>query len=493
MAVKTPIKSDVSSKAILGTFEGECADANITNLNGLDITREVWENVFDSDDYKKAIELGHYIGFLGHPEDPACQDFEHACIVMTEGHIDDNGKVYGKFNLVDTPVGRIVKTFIDSGVTFGISVRGAGDIVGNSVDPDTFVFRGFDIVTFPAFPESIPTFTEIAAATDAESRKKYKKICAAVDENIDGLNNKESIEVIQSCFARQSDTFRKLEAKKAAIIQSEEVDDVVDVEGDKIEGLTDLYVEASQECKRKDKVIASLKAEIKQLKKDQIRKEKSMKRIMSAQLADMDQQLADISKDRAIAIHESTQLKSQVKSLQSDATRYKQKVVASSSTIHDLKSQMNKSTTEKDKIVADLEEQIRILTADNLKYKQKIQSSTQLLQDKDNNIADLETKLNETVTAANSIKSASSDRDAELEGLKSELEVANKTIADYQDADANLYASAVGVSLNNVSVTASTSVSQLKKMISASSNTMEEPQMVDISSFGGNDDGLVTL
>ena len=108
--------------AILGTYEGECADSNITNLNGLDITREVWEHLFASDEYKKAIKLKQYIGFLGHPEEPDCQDFRRACIIMTEGHIDDNGKVYGKFDLVDTPVGRIVKAFQDACVVFGISV-----------------------------------------------------------------------------------------------------------------------------------------------------------------------------------------------------------------------------------------------------------------------------------------------------------------------------------------------------------------------------------
>ena len=48
-----------------------------------------------------------------------------------------------QFDLIDTPVGRIVKTFQDAGVTFGISVRGAGDIINNSVDPDTFVFIVF--------------------------------------------------------------------------------------------------------------------------------------------------------------------------------------------------------------------------------------------------------------------------------------------------------------------------------------------------------------
>ena len=183
MAVKDKVKAALGAvkSSILGTYDGECADAAITNKNGLDITREVWETVFASEDYRQAIDLGWYLGFLGHPEDPNCMEFEHACIVMTEGHIDEKGKVFGKFNLIDTPVGRIVKAFQDAGVIFGISVRGAGDIIDNSVDPDSFVFRGFDLVTFPAFPESIPTFTAVAASTDAETRKKYQKVCAAVN------------------------------------------------------------------------------------------------------------------------------------------------------------------------------------------------------------------------------------------------------------------------------------------------------------------------
>ena len=108
----------ITNMPVLGTYEGECADAEITNLNGLDITRQVWENVFSSEDYKKAIKLGWYIGFLGHPEDPNCMDFEHACIVMTDGYIDNQGKIHGKFNLIDTPVGRIVWAFQEAGVTF---------------------------------------------------------------------------------------------------------------------------------------------------------------------------------------------------------------------------------------------------------------------------------------------------------------------------------------------------------------------------------------
>ena len=159
---------------VLGTFEGECLDTRITNLNGLDITDEVIDTVLESEEYKEGIKYGWFIGFLGHPEDPACQEFMNGCIVLTDMWKEDNGKVYAKFNLIDTPVGQIVKKFIDAGVTFGVSIRGAGDIIGNVVDAASFMFRGFDLVAFPAYPESIPTFTAIAAAGILIAYKKKK-------------------------------------------------------------------------------------------------------------------------------------------------------------------------------------------------------------------------------------------------------------------------------------------------------------------------------
>ena len=74
--MKSEKKITVSSRyKILDTYEGEILDTNITNKNGLDITRDVME--------------------------------------------------YGKFNLIDTPVGQIVKKFQDAGVIFGISIRGS--------------------------------------------------------------------------------------------------------------------------------------------------------------------------------------------------------------------------------------------------------------------------------------------------------------------------------------------------------------------------------
>lgn len=55
------------SNSIIGTYEGEVLNPNITNKNGLDITMDVMATVLESEDYKQGIEYGWFIGFLGHP------------------------------------------------------------------------------------------------------------------------------------------------------------------------------------------------------------------------------------------------------------------------------------------------------------------------------------------------------------------------------------------------------------------------------------------
>lgn len=445
--MKLPAKSVEATEnknlAILGTYEGECADSNITNLNGLDITRPVWENVFNSEDYKKAIELGHYIGYLGHPEDPNCMDFKDACIVMTEGHIDDNGKVYGKFNLIDTPVGRIVKTFQDAGVTFGISVRGAGDIENNSVDPETFIFRGFDLVTFPAFPESIPKF--VAASSDAESQAKYKKICAAVNSNLQNITSSEALKIIQSQFAEQSDEYRNIEARI-----SELGDEVEDISDEKIQAVTALYLESIEANNQ-------LKAKI-----------ASMERAYSSEIVKHRRKIASLERmclSQSIRMHEA---------IQASEIRVKTAVAASSK----------------------LKKSLLSARENNLKYIQKIDASKKDVEEKTSVISSLQSKLSKTVTAAENDKRRSSNLDEKLTRLTSEISACKKMLAEYQDAYANLYSSALGVDLKNITVTATTSVDELQRSISGTVNAslddaFAEPMHVD--AYEDYDDEIVTL
>lgn len=454
--IVSDIESEKPKNSVIGIFEGECADSNITNENGLDITRPVWENIFSSESYQQAIELGWYIGFLGHPDDPGCMDFRNACIVMTEGHIDDNGKVYGKFNLIDTPVGRTVKTFIDAGVTFGISVRGAGDIVNNSVDPDTFVFRGFDLVSFPAFPESIPTFTAIAASSDVESQKKYKAICAAVKENLPSIDSCEAIDILQCQFAEQSDEYKALEDRKKEIKGCNLTDDDVserddiDITKDKVKSMTKLYleqVEANNRLKNENQILSN------KLASNEIearRKISSISRITADQIKS-----ATDAKDAA-------------------EKRCKQLVAAS----------------------IRMKETISQERSNNLKYLQKISESKNIVDSKDSLISSLRARLNETVTASANVERRTSNLDEQLKKSKDEIIACKKMLKDYQDAYAELYSQAVGADLQKVKVTASTSVSSLRSAITSSisrkPSSIKEPEEIDVDDCYFDDD-IVTI
>lgn len=428
--MKTKIKASQALGSILGKYSGECADANITNLNGLDITRDVWKNVFSSDEFHKGIDLGHYIGFLGHPDDPGCQDFEHACIVMTEGHIDDSGKVYGEFNLIDTPVGRIVKAFQDAGVTFGISVRGAGDIVDNSVDPETFVFRGFDLVTFPAYPDSIPTFTEIEASTKLEDQMKYKKICASVDKEIDSITSKQTIDQIQANFAKNSDTYKKLEDRKKCLDCEDGANETVDVDEDldkiyseRVQAMTDMYLDTFSKLKAAEAENTKLREDVNNANIEATRKLKAVQRITASQIVDI--QVKADSKD----------------------TRIKTLVSANSK----------------------LKEEMEKVNKANLAYLQKTKIAASTINEKNSIIASLRHQLDETVNEVNESKTRTSNLDVKMKELNAKIAASKKMLTQYQSAYAKLYASAVGSDLSNLKITASTSVEELQRAISGSS------------------------
>lgn len=460
--------AEEKKSTILGSFEGECADSNITNLNGMDITRPVWEHVFESDEYKRAVEMGWYIGYLGHPAEPDCQDFKDACIVMRSGRIDEDGKVYGKFDLIDTPVGRIVKAFIDAGVIFGISVRGAGDLVGNSVDPETFIFRGFDLVAFPAFPESVPTFTEIAASTDLERRSKYKAVCAAVKNNIADITSTEALEFMKSQFAPQSEEYASIceqidsissddHETEALVEEVEELSDDAEcsIDQDRLDGVMQLYLEKCEEAAALFADVERLTEELEASQKsaqaasvDAAKKLNAVKRITAAQLNDEKRKLTA----------ETAALRQQLDEASSENLKYTQKISAATAKVDSSKAAIKKLQDD----LADARSQV--VTANS-----EVKAAKQSLSSKDRTILGLKKELRETVAAATKHETKASNLGEELENLKKEITATKKLVRQYQEAYANLYASAIGTDLSRVNVTASTSVDELKKIVRSTS------------------------
>ncbi|WP_301003140.1 hypothetical protein [uncultured Duncaniella sp.] len=466
------IQAELSTTPILGTYEGECADADITNLNGLDITRPVWTNVFESEDYKQAIKLGWYIGFLGHPADADCNDFKDACIVMTEGHIDDNGKVYGKFNLIDTPVGRIVKTFQDAGVTFGISVRGAGDVDDNSVDPDTFVFRGFDLVTFPAYPDSIPKFTEVAASTDLEKRKKYQAVCAAIKANAADINDVNAIKAFQQQFAAQSEEYAILEARKKELEDESEPDTTADMLKQQVTCMTTLFLEEQAKVGRLRRQVTAVKGALNQAHVDADRKIQTIQRIMTAQMRDAQRD----AKQQIAAAQE--QCAATIAAAQSKQTvERRDAIVAARQTNRD---------------IASLESQVSQYKSQNLKFSQEISAAQRTIDEQAATIQELRRNLRKTVvqaSTANAERKASNRDERKMRAIQASLE-------KFQRAYAELYARASGVDISGIQITASTTLEELQSIIASASG----PQVPIMASIGeadftdlGDENTLITV
>lgn len=409
--------ADLTSPTILGQFDGECLVLDKINNNGWEMDNELWEKLLDSEEYEKAIKHGWYIGYLGHPEDPNCMDFEHACIVLRNLELKNNGKLYGKFDLIDTPVGRIVKAFIDAGVKFGISIRGVGDIVGQRIDPDTFIFRGFDLVTFPAYPDSIPSYTAIAASTDTATVQKCKAIKASIETNLDQITSKSTLDEMKLQFSENSDEYKAIESKESEL----DAEPIADIKDEKLTAMTKLYVEASATISELNDQVSALRREVTAAKKSYDKKISTIKRITAAQISDIHSKCTNAAKE------------------------YKERVSAT----------------------ADL----------NLKYKQEVTASRQVIAQKDITISRLNVKLDETVAQNKANQQRKSNLDSKVSQLGQELEATQTLLQEYQDAYAKLYAAAIGARASQISISANTSVDQLKAVIAAT-NTVNVPARI---------------
>lgn len=445
------------NRAIIGTFTGKCCDATVSNNNDMFLGKDLFTNLFNSEEYKRGIELGHYIGFLGHPEDPGCMDFQQACIVMTECHMDENGEIFGTFNLVDTPVGRIVKSFIDAGVTFGISIRGAGDVAGDgTVDPETFVFRGFDLVAFPAYDDAVPEFQAIAASNDLDKQVKYKKVCNTVNKNLQSITSSTTLETIQAQFNENSDEYKVIEKRKAELSDEGvvEEDDQVVVLNEKINGMTQLYLEQIEANNKLRREVNELRRTTASATSGYTRKLNSIKRITASQVAALEHELDSITGSYKISVAASKKLKAQIEQLKND----------------------------------------------NLKYTHKIEANSKTICDRDSTISDLEAKLRKTVTANSKVENRASNLDEEVKSLIARVEAAEQMVLNYQQAYANMYANALGVRLENIAVTASTTVSELQNIIRGGTNTANiaaapfvEPEPIEVTDVEENEEDIVTL
>lgn len=171
-------EDECKSRGILGRLKGVIADSKSATRNGRLYSRELWEKVFENPIMQEKIANRVCYGELCHPENRTETDMEKIAVCLAEQpKICDDGKVYGVFDILDTPNGRILKTLCDYGTTVGVSSRGTGDLItdmnGNeTVDPDTYDCECWDVVLIPAVESARLQYVKESFDTNAINLKK---------------------------------------------------------------------------------------------------------------------------------------------------------------------------------------------------------------------------------------------------------------------------------------------------------------------------------
>ena len=191
-----------ASRGILGTLFGPIASVVKSTRNGRKYPDEVWENVFSNPLVREMLDAGGIPGELDHPIDRDETDSSRIAIMMPEApKKDNNGHLVARFDIIDTPMGKIAAALAKYGFKFGISSRGTGDTYtdsdGNeSVDPDTYDFQAFDLVLLPACEDARLKLAESYDTKQKSFKKALKEALNSATEDDrkimeDTLNNLE--------------------------------------------------------------------------------------------------------------------------------------------------------------------------------------------------------------------------------------------------------------------------------------------------------------
>lgn len=201
-------EAEQQQRGILGRLIGPIADSINPTRNGRRYSGELWEKVFKNPIMQEKIENRVCFGELGHPTDRTETDMEKIAWCLAEvPKKGDDGQLYGVFDILSTPNGRILKSLCDYGCNIGASSRGSGDTFMDydgqeSVDPDSYDCECWDAVLIPAVKtarlkpvtESLDTSKTLHESLQELVNNASEEDKKVMEETIQNLNLDNSME-----------------------------------------------------------------------------------------------------------------------------------------------------------------------------------------------------------------------------------------------------------------------------------------------------------
>jgi hypothetical protein len=171
-------------------IEGIFMQAEKQNRNGRVYPKKTLESATKKYQTEQ-VSKGRAVGELGHPDSPTI-NLDRVSHKITELNWDGDN-VVGRAEILETPMGKIVRGLMDGEVQLGVSTRGMGSLQqqkGKTVVNDDFILSTVDIVQDPSAPdafvngimEGVEYFVEngVIRAQDVDG---YKKTLNTVSED----------------------------------------------------------------------------------------------------------------------------------------------------------------------------------------------------------------------------------------------------------------------------------------------------------------------
>jgi hypothetical protein len=143
-------KKEDGSKSFV--IEGVFAQAEQKNRNGRIYPKAIMEKAVNKY-VKDQVSQKRAVGELNHPEGPTV-NLDKVSHLITDLQFEGTD-VVGKAQILDTPMGQIVKGLLEGGVQLGVSTRGMGSLEqrdGAMYVRDDFILNTVDIVQDPSAP-----------------------------------------------------------------------------------------------------------------------------------------------------------------------------------------------------------------------------------------------------------------------------------------------------------------------------------------------------
>ena len=169
-------KGNETKYKIIGKVRGCMAPIGVYSRNHRIYENSHWAKVLSNPTLQERLATRSLYGMPSHMQKPIDdEDFREGrishIVSVLEVRNDESGKpfLYGEFDILDTPAGRILKAMYEGGAGIYVSTRAAGkllpipgDPVNKRVSADSYYLNSIDCVLNPGFLQARPTFEAVS-------------------------------------------------------------------------------------------------------------------------------------------------------------------------------------------------------------------------------------------------------------------------------------------------------------------------------------------